>query len=427
MPNYSDLLDLFLTFLLPEHAAEIGKFFEHFALTNMKTLLQKLNSFFSKQPSHMKKIYACLNEMCNDPEITMERLKAKIMPLLKGNQLLTDWFLELFEKPPESLAAEFEMVYIKKSLSDSENSVDNFEEIHSKDLIECPNVDEMNACGVRYKNGKVMYHHGTLLPAKISFLAHDAPPLKSDENSLCMHEIRKHVKFADSKKPEEQKAVKKPPKKMMTRRHKLCDAQTLHAHAVRLNPVHARNGEKLSDLAHLLTPPQVQSESVDSPKKARNVKKSPKKKSPLPPAQEMVPQPTLSPSKALQTAKKLRGIVEDAEEPLKKKAKIVDEPKPATLAKSMKKSQSKVEAASTSKKSQEEPKPSEENSGSGGGWTRDEDKLILEEVKAGNSKEKLLDVLQQKLSRTRAQINERYEFLLEILMTMKSVDLNLIC
>lgn len=53
MPKYPELLNLFLSFLLPEHASEIGKFFEHFILTNMTTLLEKLNFYFKQQPSHV--------------------------------------------------------------------------------------------------------------------------------------------------------------------------------------------------------------------------------------------------------------------------------------------------------------------------------------------------------------------------------------
>jgi hypothetical protein len=53
MPKYSELLDLFMTFMLPEHASEIGRFFEHFILTNMGTLLEKLNYYFKQQPNHV--------------------------------------------------------------------------------------------------------------------------------------------------------------------------------------------------------------------------------------------------------------------------------------------------------------------------------------------------------------------------------------
>lgn len=435
MPNYSDLLDLFLTFLLPEHAAEIGKFFEHFVLENMNNLLRKLNTFFAKQPSQMKKIFACLNELLNEKDVTMERLKDKILPLLKGNQILIDWFLELFDKPPESSHSEFESVYIKKSLSDSDSSIDNYEEIHSKDLVECRNVEELNSCGVKYKNGKIMYHHGTLLPAKISFLAHDAPPVsslnKDGENSLCIHEIRNHVKFNDPKKSDEPKDPKKPSKKH--KKYKLCDSQTLHAHAVRLNPVHAQPGEKISDLTHLLAPSTLHngsSEERNSPKKSRNCKKSPKKvvtvnKSPSSSSGNSATLSPPSPSKALQTAKKLRTLVEESDEPTKKKQKTSEDPPPApkislvskVAEKPAKKSQaSKSEAPSTSKKVEE----TEEKRGTGD-WTREEDKIILEEFKIGyETKDSLLDALMHKLNRSRSEISGRYDFLLDILMMLKT-------
>lgn len=440
MPNYSDLLDLFLTFLLPEHATEIGKFFEHFLLENMKNLLQKLNIFFAKQPSHMKKIYACLNEMSNEKDLTMEKLKAKILPLLKGNQLLIDWFLELFSKPPESVLPEFESIYIKKSLSDSDNSIDNYEEIHSKDLIECKNVDELNTCGVKYKNGKIMYHHGTLLPAKISFLAHDAPSVmslkKDEENSLCVHEIRNHIKFNDPKRTEEPEISKRSSRKH--KKFKLCDVQTLHAHAVRLNPVHAQPGEKIADLIHLLTPPPAalgSSEEKNSPKKSKNCKKSPKKvavnKSPSSSSGNSM---TLSPpssSKALQTAKKLRTLVDEVDEPIKKKQKTAEDltkvaPPSKVAEKSVinpqpsKPEELLTEMPPTSTNPDENLKSDDQKRGTGG-WTREEDKIILEEFKIGyDSKEILIDALMKKLNRSRSEILERYEFLLDILLMIKN-------
>lgn len=433
MPNYSDLMDLFLTFLLPEHATEVGKFFEHFVLTNMKNLLQKLNFFFKKQPSHMKKVYACLNELSSEPDLTMDRLKEKVFPLLKGNQLLIDWFTQLFDKPTESLSAEYESVYIKKSLSDSDSSGDN-EEIHSKDLIECDNIDELNTCGVKYKNGKIMYH-GTLLPAKISFLAHDAPVLswlRKNENSLCSHEIRNHVKFNESKKADETTEDGKKRTKKVTRKYKLCDAQTLHAHAVRLNPEHAYAGEKLSDLAHLLSPPTIQNangsgDEKNSPKKSKVAKKSgnsPKKnlnKSPSSSSGASVnASPPNSSSKALQTAKKLRNLIEDTvEEPLSKKVKVEAPEATKNAVKPAEKQgkKSPKEVPTTSRKSDDE-----ERLGTREGWTRDEDKLILEEYKVGySSKNELLDSLRTKLTRSRSEINGRYEFLLDIIQMHKMV------
>ncbi|CRK98353.1 CLUMA_CG011713, isoform A [Clunio marinus] len=408
-PNYADLVDLFLTFLLPEHAVEIGKFFEHFVLNNMKDLLEKLNIQFAKQPSHIKKILACLDELSNESEVTIEHLKTRILPLLKGNDLLHDWFMELFEKPTESVIDEYESVYIKKSLSDSESSIDNYEEIHSNELIECENFDDLNSCGVKYKNGKLMYH-GTLLPAKISFLANDARSYSSknpSEESLCSHEIRKYVKFNDSKKSENEIEINKKESKRKGKRYKLCDPQTLHAHAIRLNPSAAQSNDKLSELAQLLVPPSSAHRTSDgSPRKPRNSKKSgtsPQKnlnKSPSSNSSQSanISPSSLSPSKALQSTKRLKNLIEDSsEEPSPKKSAVVVV---KTLDKINRKASPKIDrrcdSPLTSKKSDTEtiinkPETSSNKRGSGE-WTRDEDRLILEEYKVGyKNKEDLIN------------------------------------
>jgi hypothetical protein len=437
MPNYTELVDLFLTFLLPEHATEVGRFFENFVFNNMSNLLQKLNFYFNKQPQHMRKIFTCLNELSNDPEITLERLKTKFQPLLKGNQLLIDWFDQLFEKPPASLNPEFECVYIKKSLSDSENSIDSYyEEIHSKDLVDGDNVDELNSCGVRYKNGKIMYQ-GILLPGKISFLAHDSvsvpPKEKRDPKSLCVHQLRKHVKFDDTKaikESEKPESSSKKSAKKAVKKHKLCDAQTLHAHAVRLNSVHAQNGEKLSDLTYLLTPPKRVNGSSDSPKKARSVKRgaiSPKKnKSPSSSSGNSVSPSSGSPSKAVQTAKKLRNLVNDDEQPTKKR-KVADNQDKTSRADKKKKTQKANDTAAALKKAEPETKPdnidssdskSESSTRWAGDWTRDEDKLILEKINNHN-REDLLRALLPELKRSRSEISSRYDFLLDIIKMHK--------
>lgn len=372
----------------------------------------------------MKKVYSVLNDLSNEEDLTMDRLKAKVIPLLKGNQLLIDWFMELFGSPIESLPSEYENVYIKKSLSDSENSVDNYEEIHSKDLIECKNIDDLNSCGVKYKNGKLMYH-GTLLPAKISFLALDSPSpssIKSDENSICLHEIRKHVKFNDTKKVEEAIVDEKKPK---SKKYKLCDAQTLHAHAVRLNSIHAQNGEKFLDLAHLLVPVSNMSGGSDerhSPKKSRNVKKSvisPKKphnKSPTGNSTNVLPSNN-SPSKALQTAKKLRNLIENDNNGLRirkrqRGATNSDEPLATKTCKKPKTCSKK--SADSQRRSAEGVRRIPDQHVLD--WTREEDKIILEEINVGyENNEILLNILQQKLpNRLREETNSRRAFLLEV-------------
>lgn len=103
LPDHPELAQVFLTFLLPSEAAEIGKFFEYFMINNMTTFINKLNIYFNKQPAQIRKIYNCLNDLAEDPDVTMKKVETKIVPLLKGNQFLIDWFMQQFPQatPPE--------------------------------------------------------------------------------------------------------------------------------------------------------------------------------------------------------------------------------------------------------------------------------------------------------------------------------------
>lgn len=448
LPNYSDLLDLFLTFLLPEHASEIGKFCEHFILTNMTNLIQKLNYFFRKQPSHMRKIYACLNELSNEQDLTLERLKAKILPLLKGNQLLIDWFIELFDRPSDDVSDEYEKLHLKKTMNDGEAD-DGYEEMQSQDIIECDN-DNFSSCGVKYINGKIMYRSKTLLPAKISFIANDVPiederllSIKDDKaqsTSFCVHEIRKHIQFSDSKKLNEQIDARLVKKKKSSKKFKVCDSQTLHAHAVRLNPIHAQHGEKLNDIQHLLdTNAQNINVNYESPRKqsCKNGKKSgnsPKKttimKSPSSSSSDISGNlSTPSPSKTLQTAKKLKVLIDDEDGQQIKKQKVLDlssedadaeqimvqDHSENILATSVDEKITVIEEKITIIEEKVTVIDNVKNA-----WTRDEDKMILEEIKNdSSSKEEILNTLKEKLeNRDESQICQRYEFLLNFVTNL---------
>ncbi|XP_070499885.1 uncharacterized protein mute [Chironomus tepperi] len=432
MPNYSDLLDLFLTFLLPEHAAEIGKFCEHFMLTNMTDLVEKLNLFFQKQP-HLKKVYACINELSNEQDLTLERLKSKILPLLKGNQVLIDWFMELFDHPTESGLDEYETLHLKKSLNDSEVTDDGYEEIQSQDLIENENCT-FSSCGVKYINGKIMYRCKALLPAKISFLANDM--IMDEKNnyddlssSFCVHEIRKHIQYNDSKKPCNDQDEKAKKKKISKKKFKVCETQILHAHAIRLNQIHAQNGEKLSDVMNVLES-SCKNGSNESPRKqlcksAKRNGNSPKKilKSPSSSSSDVsMSFSSPSPSKTLQISRKLKAFTTDSEDEQNvKKVKIMDSSSDSEkLHSSNGMDEDEIMTPTSSKSLEEDSKKSSDVEMLA--WTREEDKLILEEIKNGFSNaDDLIKILCEKLdSRSDFQIRERFEFLLNFVTNLTS-------
>ncbi|KAH8284640.1 hypothetical protein KR018_009506 [Drosophila ironensis] len=194
MPNHPELAEMFLNFLLPAEAAEIGKFFEHFMITNANNFINKLNIYFSKQPAQIRKIYACLSELAELPNVSMRKVENKIMPLLKGNQFLCDWFVQQFPqgKPPKRILSPKETINLHEVQNNTTGEYT--ETVH--EFLDAP-APAKPGCHLKYINGRIFYGAKILLPAKLSFMAAsiyneqypDGPPA-SAEPLTCAHGIR---------------------------------------------------------------------------------------------------------------------------------------------------------------------------------------------------------------------------------------------
>lgn len=102
-PKHNDLCEEFLMFLTPEQAQQIGKLVPYYMYTNMSIFLRKLELYYSNQPTQLRRIYNNFTELAENPDVTMEKIRSSILPLLKGNSVLINWFIQMFpqEKPPE--------------------------------------------------------------------------------------------------------------------------------------------------------------------------------------------------------------------------------------------------------------------------------------------------------------------------------------
>ncbi|XP_023037776.1 uncharacterized protein LOC6640489 [Drosophila willistoni] len=199
LPDLPELAEVFLNFLLPAEAAELGKFFEHFMITNAHNFINKLNIYFCKQPAQIRKIYACLSELAELPSVSMKKVENRIMPLLKGNQFLIDWFVQQFPqaKPPKRILPPVETVNMHEVQN---NTTGEFTEmvIDLLDAPLAPTKDKTPACQLRYINGRIFYGSKILLPAKLSFMAasiyneqnHDDMPSMASGPTACIHGIR---------------------------------------------------------------------------------------------------------------------------------------------------------------------------------------------------------------------------------------------
>lgn len=127
--------------------------------------------------------------------------------------------------------------------------------------------------------------------------------------------------------------------------------------------------------------------------------------------------PVPSTSKALQTSRKLKNLIdEDPNSAIRKKLRIKTEPE----------SDCELEdyAAVYQTESAEAQNEDTKNTSSEIiGWTREEDKLILESIQNGLTKQDLLKTLKNQLTtRSQDECEERYEFLMNFLIKMKKDD-----
>lgn len=101
-PKYVELADELLLFLRNKEAAAVSQLIPWIRMNDRSKFLKKLETYFKDQPAQLRKIYKNLTELSQDPNVSMENIKSSLLPMFKGNALLTDLFLQSFldEQPP---------------------------------------------------------------------------------------------------------------------------------------------------------------------------------------------------------------------------------------------------------------------------------------------------------------------------------------
>lgn len=101
-PKYIEIADEFLLFLREKEAAAVSQLIPWIRMNNKSKFLKKLEIYFKDQPAQLRKIYKCLTELSQDPSVQIEKINNTLLPMFKGNAVLTDLFLQIFlhEQPP---------------------------------------------------------------------------------------------------------------------------------------------------------------------------------------------------------------------------------------------------------------------------------------------------------------------------------------
>ncbi|CAB4005653.1 GON-4 isoform X1, partial [Paramuricea clavata] len=132
LKDFPDLVRDFAGFLEPHQALDAGLFMTNKAILKARIFLQRVESHFSKNPSHFQKIIKAFSTF-NSQESKSSQLYDAVIPLLKGQQYLIEEFNSFFNnlKPQPSHSDDFEEVELG---SGSEIEVDDFEEVIIPDV-----------------------------------------------------------------------------------------------------------------------------------------------------------------------------------------------------------------------------------------------------------------------------------------------------
>lgn len=113
---------------------------------------------------------ACLKDLSEEPDVTIERIRQRLVPLLKGkNPLLLEWFLQCIGPDHlDSTKDEYETLLVRKGNDCIDEDAETFEHVPQSAIAMDPNE---NPCHIRYINGHLFYGNRFPLPAKLSFSA----------------------------------------------------------------------------------------------------------------------------------------------------------------------------------------------------------------------------------------------------------------
>ncbi|XP_053639464.1 GON-4-like protein isoform X2 [Cherax quadricarinatus] len=216
LKDFPQLMEEFVSFLLPQQAMILGKYAQYCAIHRMRDFLEKLELQFCKQPKYIQKIIRLLQSMQNDSNLNIEEVKAAITPLLKYPHLV-ECFTQCFpsQSPPPSLQSDFEDVLLENpGTPDSmESLILPDDDSHtSPNHCVCPchasvtsvltsisvtqhttansaHHNHCRSCALRFSEGRIYLQCGkTLRPAKVTYQTDtkkEEPGEKNSQGQAC--------------------------------------------------------------------------------------------------------------------------------------------------------------------------------------------------------------------------------------------------
>ncbi|KAM7285849.1 GON-4-like protein [Ixodes scapularis] len=195
LPDHPDVVEDFVSFLLPEQALECGKLPQYLLFSRIRLFLRKLEVHLSQQPQQLQRLLRSLHQLQRQPELSLDSLCGVLQPLLRGQSHLLDELQQLLpsHRVPDSLMWDFEEVPLPE---EEEEDVSSCEELtlspprDAPGTPQCPCSCHLQAqdprflsrarhctrCGIKFLDGRVFLQTGKVLrPAKVT-VRHLGPP-----------------------------------------------------------------------------------------------------------------------------------------------------------------------------------------------------------------------------------------------------------
>ncbi|XP_026495466.1 uncharacterized protein LOC113400197 [Vanessa tameamea] len=156
--EHKDIVEEFLLFLKPGQASQVGRFMDHFMMTQITRFIALLQTTFSRKPTVLRKIIRAITTSINSGNSS--DLKSRVLPHLRSNPRLTQMFKSLFpdERPPDSVY-ETGTDILQESFLTSDKGYDVWE-FEDKDNKRKPEAKVLDS---EYLHGRVFLQHGRFL------------------------------------------------------------------------------------------------------------------------------------------------------------------------------------------------------------------------------------------------------------------------
>ncbi|XP_034835570.1 uncharacterized protein [Maniola hyperantus] len=178
--KHSDIVEEFLLFLKPCQAASVGRFMDHFMLSQMTVFIELLQSTLSRKPTVLRKIIRAITTGINSGNSS--DMKARVLPHLRSNARLVQMFKTLFpdERPPDSVYETGSDV-LEDSFLECDKGFDVWE-FEDKDDAKKADAKVLDS---EYLHGRVFLQHGRLLRTACVTYPYSKEPYRSHARRLA--------------------------------------------------------------------------------------------------------------------------------------------------------------------------------------------------------------------------------------------------